>query len=110
ASADQHLAPSAKLRHGAHLPHLTLAGAVYAVTFRLADSLSRKIINEWNSARAQLKAAANSASAVQLAADEFDQLFAEHVEKYLNQGHGECWLRRDDVAALVEAQLQHFDG
>ena len=30
--------------------------------------------------------------------------------EYLDAGHGECWLRRPDVAQLVEGALLHFDG
>ena len=32
------------------------------------------------------------------------------VEAILDAGHGECWLRRDDVAIIVENALLHFDG
>lgn len=32
------------------------------------------------------------------------------VEEYLDAGHGACWLRRPEVAALVEGALRHFDG
>ena len=32
------------------------------------------------------------------------------VEEYLDAGHGACWLRRPDMAALVEGALRHSDG
>jgi REP element-mobilizing transposase RayT len=31
------------------------------------------------------------------------------IEDHLDAGHGECWLRRPEVAALVEGALLHFD-
>ncbi len=34
-------------RHGAHLPHWTQAGATYAVTFRLADSVPSEVLEGW---------------------------------------------------------------
>ncbi len=32
------------------------------------------------------------------------------VEEFLDAGHGACWLRQPEVAALVEGALRHFDG
>jgi REP element-mobilizing transposase RayT len=32
------------------------------------------------------------------------------AEKYLDAGHGECWLRQPDIARLTEDALLHFDG
>jgi REP element-mobilizing transposase RayT len=31
------------------------------------------------------------------------------IEEYLDAGHGECWLRRPEIAMLVEGALLHFD-
>jgi REP element-mobilizing transposase RayT len=42
--------------------------------------------------------------------DEAAAAIRQRVEKYLDDGHGECWLRRADVARLAEAALLHFDG
>jgi REP element-mobilizing transposase RayT len=43
-------------------------------------------------------------------AKRLDKLFSARVEKYLDEGQGKCWMRRDDVAAIVAGALQHFDG
>ena len=32
------------------------------------------------------------------------------IEEYLDVGHGGCWLRQPEIAALVEGALRHFDG
>jgi putative DNA methylase len=32
------------------------------------------------------------------------------IEDYLDAGHGNCWLRRPDIAKLIEGALIHFDG
>lgn len=31
------------------------------------------------------------------------------IDKYLDSGQGECWLRRPDIARLTEGALLHFD-
>jgi len=36
-----------KIRQGAYLPHWTREGAIYAVTFRLADSLPKSVVQSW---------------------------------------------------------------
>ena len=38
------------------------------------------------------------------------KLFSERVERYLDAGHGACWLQRDDVAQIVANALRYFDG
>ena len=35
------------IRQGAYLPHWTMNGSVYAVTFRLADSLPQQVLKTW---------------------------------------------------------------
>ena len=35
------------IRHGAYLPRWTREGAMYAVTFRLADSLPNPVLEYW---------------------------------------------------------------
>lgn len=36
-------------------------------------------------------------------------LHLEKVEKYLDAGHGACFLRRDDIAGIVANALWHFN-
>jgi Rad3-related DNA helicase/REP element-mobilizing transposase RayT len=99
-------------RQGAHLPHWTKQGAIYAINFRLADSLPASVLLEWRVRRAELVARAKRAdrplNAVELA--ELDHLFSTHVEAQLDAGRGACALRRPEIAAIVQEQLKHFDG
>ena len=37
-------------------------------------------------------------------------LYSEKVEKYLDAGHGACFLRRDDIAEIVANALKHSDN
>ncbi len=74
-----------------NLPHLDADGFCQFVTFRLHDSMPREVIEKW---RVE-------------ATDEV--AFRKRVEQYLDAGHGECWLRRPDVAAAVESTLLFYD-
>jgi len=37
-------------------------------------------------------------------------LYSDKVEKYLDAGHGECWMNVERIARLVADALRHFDG
>jgi len=100
------------IRHGAHLPHWTQQGAVYAVTFRLADSLPQSVLAEWRQRRdALVLAARNSGRSLTSAeADQLRKLHSERVEKFLDAGHGSCLLKEEAVARIVADALRHFAG
>ena len=34
--------------------------------------------------------------------------YSDRVDAYLDEGHGDCWLRREDIAALVAGALNYF--
>jgi REP element-mobilizing transposase RayT len=34
----------------------------------------------------------------------------ERIARYEDEGRGDCWLAREDIACLVEGALLHFDG
>jgi REP element-mobilizing transposase RayT len=71
-----------------YLPHFDSAETVQFVTFRLADSLPKNV--------------------VEALADRPDRL-AETNEQ-LDSGLGSCWLKEPEIAGAVEAALLHFDG
>ncbi len=37
-------------------------------------------------------------------------LFSERIESVLDRGQGVCWLKREDIAAVMAVALRHFDG
>jgi hypothetical protein len=105
------------LRSGDHsrgyLPHVKREGASYFVTFRLADSLPREVLMKFEGERAQALrvAAARSGGAVPEAERlEIERELRRKVERYLDQGAGECHLRRPEVADLVGGAMRYFDG
>jgi Rad3-related DNA helicase/REP element-mobilizing transposase RayT len=101
-----------QIRQGAHLPHWTRQGAIYAVTFRLADSLPQSVLSDYRDRRNALVAAAKRAgrALTPAEADELRKLHSERVDKYLDAGHGSCLIKQDAVAGIVASALRHFAG
>jgi REP element-mobilizing transposase RayT len=104
--------PHLHTRQGAYLPHWTKEGSVYSVTFRLSDSLPKPVLEGWLAEREEIVHRAQGMNRP-LTEDELrrlDHLFSDRVDKYLDAGHGACWLRREKIAQLVADALTHFDG
>ena len=100
------------IRKGAHLPHWTKLGSIYAVNFRLADSLPQEVLSSWRAERDSIIQNARSQNRP-LSEEENDRLtklFSERVEKFLDAGRGACWLNNPQVASVVREALQYFDG
>ena len=77
-----------------YLPHFDAPGVTQFVTFQLRDAFPVTCRGEFE---AILKEPDNSAK-------------RRRLEAWLDRGHGECWLRRREVAALVEKILLEADG
>ena len=71
-----------------YLPHFDSSETIQFVTFRLADSLPRQAIERIRMQKHVL----------------------QHLDHELDAGLGACWLRRSEIALLVEDALFHFDG
>ena len=71
-----------------YLPHFDSPETIQFVTFRLADSLPQSVI----------MALRDKDDAVQ------------RIDGELDAGLGACWLRRDDIASLVQDTRLHFDA
>jgi REP element-mobilizing transposase RayT len=94
------------------LPHLKKEGAVYFVTFRLADSLPAHEVARLKHERKVILEQARTARSP-LTWHEEQQLLAwycDKVEALLDAGHGACWLSKPEIADLVAAALKHFHG
>ena len=101
-----------RVRQGAYLPHLTKPGAVYSITFRLADSMPSHVVEGWLADQQAILANAQTAGRElsQTELNELSRLHQDRIDKYLDAGHGECWLKRDDIAAVVTEAMHHFDN
>ncbi|MGB8369801.1 MAG: transposase [Limisphaerales bacterium] len=94
--------PSAEeLKHGfrgwhqrGYLPHFDAPGVTQFITFQLHDSFPI-------TRRAEFEATPNEPD---------NSAKRRKLEAWLDRGHGECWLRRRDVAELVEKTLLEGDG
>ncbi len=99
-------------RYGAYLPHWTQTGAMYAVTFHLADSLPAEVLEQWRMERDRIvqNAEAQRRELTSHEQKELIRLYSDKVESYLNAGHGQCYLREAKIAEIVTKALNHFDG
>jgi putative transposase len=112
------------LRSGIHnrgyLPHVKREGAVYFVTMRLADSLPKEVLTKFLGEKAErlrrleIERAHQEKTGKTQAPGETEEAinrdYYRKVERYLDNGTGECVLRRPDIAALVSDAIRFFDG
>ncbi len=86
------------IRSRGYLLHWDFSGAVQAVTFRLADSVPKKVVQLWRIDLADLPDDTRRAKEM-----------PRRVVDYEDAGHGECVLREPAVAAIVSAALGRGD-
>jgi REP element-mobilizing transposase RayT len=75
-----------------YLPHRDEPGLTQFVTFHLADSFPESLRSEWE----------------HIARIENDRARRQELEAYLDRGRGECYLRRPEIAGLVENNFRQF--
>ena len=81
-------------RSRGYLPHFDVPGVRQMITYRLQDAMPASRRHEWEA----------------LLALEDEREKRIKIEAYLDSGCGECFLRQPKIAALVQANLLHFDG
>ena len=81
-----------------YLPHLDAGEIVQMVTFRLADSFPHQMLALWADELAHLPR------------DEVTTEQYRRIERYIDRGAGEAWLRDERIASLVQDALLYFDG
>jgi REP element-mobilizing transposase RayT len=101
-----------KRRRGAYLPHWTIEGAWYAVTFRLWDSIPVGVLNSWRFERRNIIRTAELMKRPLSVKEEqrLAYLQSERIEHYLDQGIGSCYMNDHRVAKVVADALTHFEG
>jgi putative transposase len=102
--------PYAGIRFTANrLPHWQQEGAVYFVTFRLADAVPHNLRTQWESEReAWLRVHPQPWDAK--VEREYHERFSCAIERWLDAGHGSCILRQRKCAEIVTEALRYFDG
>jgi REP element-mobilizing transposase RayT len=93
------------------LPHWEVKDAVYFVTFRLADSLPKKALQKLDSERKDILATASQMGRSLTTSERrrMGQLQARWLERSLDTGQGDCFLRNASIAQVVANALKEFD-
>jgi putative transposase len=76
-----------------YLPHFDAASAVQGITFRLHDSIPRRMLTALESDAKLVKSERKRAA----------------IQKLLDRGYGECYFKIAEVAREVEDALLYFD-
>jgi len=105
-------------RSGVHsrgyLPHVKREGAEYFVTFRLADSLPKEVLQRFEKQRAARLRALGEADHRGTPTRDSEEIiqrdFQRSIERFLDRGVGACHLRRPEIADLVTGAIRFFDG
>jgi len=92
-----------------YLPHWRQEGAVYWVTFRLADSLPQTAASELRAEKDDWLRDHPEPwdSSMRLA---YHVRFSERINQWLDAGYGCCALSRPEIRAIVRQSLLRFDG
>jgi REP element-mobilizing transposase RayT len=84
-----------------YLPHYDVPQGIYFVTFRLADSLSYSLVKQWQE---KLKLAYTADASKNL-----NYEYQEAVQNFLDTSSGNCWLKKPEVASIVDGAIRYFD-
>jgi len=99
------------IRNRGYLPHWEKEAGIYFVTFRLADSLPKSVLDQISSERQSILATAQQLGR-SLSPDErkkLECLSTLTIERYLDSGAGSCRLKNPRIAKEVSVPLTHFD-
>ena len=102
---------SLAISSGENLPHWQCNGAIYHISFRLADSVPQSVRERWLRERECLIANVKQYGKefLEEAERKAQYLYSEQIEKYLDMGCGKCYLRKVEIAKLVANSFTRFD-
>lgn len=103
---------SVTIRGRGRLPHWELDAGLYFVTFRLAGSIPKELVDRVKSEREAIVARARQMQRDLSVSEQrrLALLFSREVERYLDLGAGACWLRDGKIAKLVADALVFFQA
>jgi REP element-mobilizing transposase RayT len=85
-----------------YLPHFDQSNLIQSITFRLDDAVPEIVIESWKKELAWSK---------RISASHPRQIeLRKRIDKYEDAGYGACWLRNNNVAAIVQGTLLYFDA
>ena len=98
-----------KRSHHRHLPQLDQPGAIYFVTFRLADSVPQKVLKRWLYEREGWRRSHPEPWDEDML-KEYRRFFTVQLERWLDAGYGECVLRDERCRTEVAERLLFKHG
>ncbi len=94
--------------HERKLPHWQQNGALYFITWRLADSIPESLMKDWTMDRQRWLAANPPPLSAELEI-EYRERFPKRIETYLDQGYGNCLLRNPESRVCLLNALNESD-
>lgn len=100
------------IRNRGHLPHWEREYGTYFVTFRLADSLPKPILESYVTERQKILQVAEQQGRelTRLERIRVSELFSKRIDSHLDSGTGACPLAKPAIAETVAEALHRFDG
>lgn len=92
------LTPNRGWHSRGYLPHFDSSIVIQSITFRLTDSLPANVVEAW---QRQLEEFPDEKRKTEIRI---------RIQNYLDAGYGECLMKENIVATLIEDALLHFDG
>ena len=103
-----------------NLPHIQPPGATFFVTFHLAGSLPRRVLQQWKAEKSRLLNLESNAdratdehktSEEKEKSDEWKRQWFRKIEKTLDDAQsGPVWLKDNQVAKIVADSMHYLDG
>lgn len=99
------------VRSRGYVPHWDASGAIYFLTFRLADALPPFVLDRLRQERRviELQITRNERRLTALERLRVDRFFFRRLDDALDCGYGSCLLARDEAALIVQQALLFFD-
>ena len=103
-----------------NLPHIQPPGATFFVTFHLAGSLPRSVLQQWKAEKLRLLNLESNADRAtdehktfeeKEKSDEWKRQWFRKIEKTLDDAQsGPVWLKDDQIAKVVADSMHYLDG
>jgi len=99
------------IRSRGYLPHWEVDNGCYFITYRLADSLPRAVVQTLRKEYAAAKRGLAGGHKLTLhQRSQLSEWFQRRLDDFLNEGRGACHLKVAGVAECVIEGWQYFDG
>jgi hypothetical protein len=92
-----------------NLPHWSQDGKLHFVTFRLSDSIPQNRLDQIQKERQEWEKN-HQPPCTDEQWQEYQYLFSDRIDEWLNAGSGECVLARPEYADIVQEALLYFEG